>query len=208
MRFLLSWGLPEQNQDGSPLTDLEGFRIYKMKYDPIEECPECRDTSVLLEDVDLDYPRGVTRRGDRFYLWDAELDVGSGYQYRITPYNRKHREGAPAVVRRPMAVPPLSPSTLTATGHDRLVRLAWEPVTEEREGVEWLGYNLYRRQLGEAFPPAPVNNEILSAPSYEDFGLENDRTYIYAVRSVARISGQPVESALSELAEAVPREGF
>ena len=208
MRFLLAWGLPAQNQDGSPLTDLEGFRIYKMKYDPAEDCPECRDTSILLEDVALDYLREVIRRGNRFYYYDTELRTDAGYQYRITPYDRKHREGAPAMVRLPTSVPPLAPATLNATGHDRLVRLNWEPVNEKRPDEEWLGYNLYRRQPGEAFPPAPVNHEPLTAASFEDFGLENDRTYIYAVRSLVRVSGHPVESDLSELVEVLPREGF
>jgi hypothetical protein len=89
-----------------------------------------------------------------------------------------------------------------------LVRLRWQPATESREDSELLGYNLYRREGIEPFPFSPVNREILVEPDFEDFDLENGRTYTYAVRTVVRIMGKTVESALSSTVSATPQPGL
>ena len=208
MQLVLAWDIPKVNQNGTPLTDLKGFKVYKMRYDLGEDCPECRDTSVLLAEIDLDYLQDVIRRGDRLYFWDTELKTDFGYKYTVTPYNRRNREGAPAQVRRPMLTPPLPPDGLTATAHDRLVRLTWEPVLKDRQGEGWLGYNLYRRMPDEAFPPRPLNREPLVNNAFEDFTVQNGTIYVYAVRTVVSIMDHPVESLLSNIAEAIPREGL
>jgi len=208
MRFLLAWDIPKVNQDGTSLTDLQGFNVYKMRYDPAEDCPECRDTSVLLEEIDLDYLRDVIRRGDRLYFWDTELKTGFGYKYTVVPFTRRHRDGAPARVRQPMVPPPLPPTALVATGHDRMVRLAWEPAEENRQGVELIGYNLYRHKPGEAFPPRPLNHNPVTKNAFDDFDVQNGTNYIYSIRAVVSIMDHPVESPLSVSAEVVPREGL
>jgi hypothetical protein len=207
-RFLVSWRPPVRNQDGSESKDLEKFRVYKMRYDLADDCPECRDTSVLLQEVDLDYLRDVRRIGDRLYLWDTELEPGYGYQYRIVPVNSKRREGDSTLLRVPFVTPPQAADGLTAESRDRLVRLRWEPATELREDGELLGYNLFRREGTEPFPFSPVNREVLAEPAFEDFDLENGRTYIYAVRTVVRIAGKTVESALSSSVSATPQPGL
>lgn len=208
MRFLVAWNPPRTNQDGSPLADLEGFRVFKMKYDLAQDCPECRDTSVLLLAVDIEFLREVRRVGDRFHLWDDELEPGFGYQYRIVPYNKKGRDGESARQRVPFVHPPPAPDGLAAESHDRLVRLRWQPAAEARQEVKPLGYNLYRREGDEPFPFSPVNRDVLTDATFEDYDVENGRTYIYAVRTVIRIRGNAVESGLSRTAEATPQPGF
>lgn len=201
LRMLLSWAPPTRNQDGSPLKDLQGYRVYKMEYDPTEDCPECRDTSVLLLEVDLEYLRQARRVNGRLYLWDNDLEAGRGYQYRVVAYTRKGREGAPTQLRRPFFLAPAQPSNLVTTSHDRLVRLSWSPVEAA------VGYNVYRRQPDQPFGPEPINSELLSETGFDDFHLENGRTYIYAVRSVVERLDLRVESPLSASVEAVPRAG-
>jgi hypothetical protein len=203
-RFLLAWTLPSSNQDGSPLTDLQGFKVYRMSYDPAEDCPECRDTSILLQNLDLDYLQGARRSGERLFLWDSALQAGGGYQYRIVPYNRSGREGLGALLRLPYHTPPPPPQSLSATGLDRLVRLSWESVVEKRDGVEFLGYNLYRGEAGSPLQPTPLTRMPLTETSYDDFGLENGTSYLYGMRTVVRIFGQIVESPLSSTVEATP----
>jgi predicted small lipoprotein YifL len=207
LRFLIAWSLPPANQDGTPLTDLQGFQIFKMTYDPLRECPECRDTSTLMATVELDYLRDVRRSGDRFFLWDTGLDPGIGYQYRVVPMTRKGRNGIPALTRRPFLRPPAPPQKLVAVAHDQLVRLTWEPAEETRPDLTQKGYNLYRRAIGETFSPQPVNRDPLVEAEFEDFGLENGKFYFYAVRSVAELSGHRVESPLSGTVEALPKAG-
>lgn len=205
-RFLVSFGIPTKNQDGTPLADLQGFQVYKMKYDPVQDCPECRDTSVLLQSIDLDYLREVRREGDRLMLWDADLDPGFGYQYRVVAVTTQGATGLPAVVRRPFFTPLPAPGVPSATGHDQMVRLQWPPPTPPAQG-KLLGVNLYRRRPDGFFPPAPVNREPLTGESYEDFGLENGQTYEYALRTVVEIDGAQVESRLTVPVPAIPQAG-
>ncbi len=206
-RFLIAFSVPAQNQDGSPLTDLQGFQIYKMKYDPSRDCPECRDTSVLLQSVDLDYLRDVRRDGDRLELWDRDLEAGFGYQYRVDAVNRKGSVGLPAVVKRPYYPPPPAPTGLQATPHDQMAHLQWRPLPAAVPTGKLLGYNLYRRHPGSFFPALPVNHAPVKETLYEDFGLENGLTYDYALRSVVEVSGVQVESPLSEPVTVEPQGG-
>ncbi|HKL48907.1 MAG TPA: fibronectin type III domain-containing protein [Desulfuromonadales bacterium] len=206
-RLLLSWHIPEKNQDGSALTDLARFRIYRMEYDPADECPECRDTSTLRREVDLEYLLDVTRRGSRLYFWDEAVKTGRGYIYRIAPVTEKGREGASAVARRPVVAPPRPPSELAAQGLDKLVRLNWDESPVSAAEVEILGYNVYRAIGDRPFVGSPLNSKILVRPEYEDFGLENGQTYRYAVRTVASKENATVESAFSEIVKVVPRAG-
>lgn len=207
-RFLVSWRPPVRNQDGSELTNLEKFKIYKMRYDLADDCPECRDTSVLLLEVDLDYLRDVSRIGDRIYLWDGELEAGFGYQYRVVPINTRGRDGAQARLRVPFVVPPPPPVRLTAENHDRMVRLRWQPPAEVAAEAERVGFNVYRREGSDAFPLLPVNREIQVEPTFEDYSVENGRTYEYAVRTVVRSLGARVESQLSGTVKATPQPGL
>lgn len=206
-RLLLSWQIPETNQDGSELTDLARFRIYRMEYDPDDECPGCSDTSTLRREVDLEYLRNVTRREGRLYFWDEEVQTGTGYNYRVVPVTEKGREGASAVARRAMIVPPERPSKLSAQGLDQQARLRWDESSSSDAEVEILGYNVYRAVGDQPFVGAPVNSKILASPEYEDFGLENGQTYRYAVRSVTSKENLTVESAFSESVKVIPRAG-
>lgn len=206
-RFLIAFGLPSKNQDGSPLTDLQGFQVYKMKYDPTRDCPECRDTSVLLQSVDLDFLRDVRRTDDRLELWDSGLEPGFGYQYRVVAVNRKGSAGLPAVVRRPYFQPPPAPAGLQATPHDQMAHLQWRPLTAAVSAGKLLGYNIYRRRPGGFFPALPVNHAPAKETLYEDYGLENGTSYDYALRSVVEIAGIEVESSLSAPVTVEPQAG-
>ncbi len=205
-RFQVTWEIPKINQDGSPLTDLQGFRVYKMRYNPGDDCPECRDTSTLLLQVDLDFLKNAERRGDRMTIWDNVLQTGFGYQYRVTPYTQKEREGESAIVRRPFLPPLPGPRWQAASGHDRMARLSWLtpaiPAT-----AELIGYNLYRLAPGEEPTSLPVNSPPLTETRHEDFGLQNDVTYSYSVRVIVRLNQTLVESEASQSIEVTPRAG-
>ncbi len=207
LQLVIAWDIPKTNQDGSPLTNLQGFRIFKMKYDLTEDCPECRDTSVLMQQIDIEYLQQAERLGNRIFIRDAELTPDAGYQYRVVPFNSKGRDGLPARERVPFLTPPPPPRQLRASGHDRLVRLDWQPVNALRQGVELIGYRLYRRFPDEPFGPLPINGEPAAGISFEDFAVENGQDYVYTIRSVVRILDREVESPPSEAAQARPRAG-
>lgn len=205
-RFQVAWDLPKVNQDGSVLTDLQGFRVYKMRYDAADDCPECRDTSTLLLLVDLDFLKNAERRGDRLNIWDNVLQTGFGYQYRVTPYTTKNREGEPAIVRRPFLPAIAGPRWQEVSGHDRMARLLWQ-TPELPAAAELVGYNLYRLAPGEKPTSVPVNSTPLTEARHEDFGLQNDVTYSYSLRVIVRLNQTLVESEASQSIEVTPRIG-
>jgi hypothetical protein len=202
----ISWQIPATNQDGSALEDLQGFNIYKMRYNLADDCPECRDISVLMRQVDLDFLKNAERQGSRLMIWDNDLEAGFGYQYRVTAYTRQHREGEPVVIRYPFLAPIAAPHSLQTSGHDRMVRLSWQP-PDLIDGMRIHGYNLYRRAIGEPSSPFPINSQRISETSFEDFGLANGTTQVYRVRMIVESRGMLLESAASTAAEAIPEEG-
>jgi hypothetical protein len=202
----LAWDIPATNQDGSPLTDLQGFNLFKMRYDPADDCPECRDTSTLLRQIDLEFLKNVERRGNRLIFWDNDLEPGYGYQYRVVAITTRDREGAPAVIRQPFLPPVAAPDGLRASAHDRMARLDWQPVVAPADG-ELLGYNLYRRHNDETLTTLPVNSVPLSETFFEDFGLQNGIGYSYTVRALVRIGNLHLESTASTPVAVTPKAG-
>ncbi|MBE0598918.1 MAG: fibronectin type III domain-containing protein [Desulfuromonadales bacterium] len=203
-RFLLSWGVPDLNQDGTPLTDLAGFRIERLRYDLTEGCPECRDDFQPVVVIDLDYLRDTQRLGDRLLWWDAVPRPGSGYSYRVVPVTVKGRDGAPARQKRPFVAPPSPPQQLVATSHDRQVRLDWQRPEAAADG-QVTGWHVYRWLPTGSVPLVPVTSRPLTDPFFEDLGLENGQTYLYTVTTIVEQHGFSAESLPAETVRAQPR---
>jgi predicted small lipoprotein YifL len=203
-RMVLVWSLPRFNQDGTPLTDLDGFKIMRMEFDPAEDCPNCRDTSELRRQVDLGFLRDVQQFDDRFFLADGDLRVGFGYQYRIIPYNRWGQDGPSVMQRATITALPPAPAAVTADSADGVLTLAWQPPADLPADMELLGYNVYRRRPGRAMSPAPLNRAPVTTLRYADRAFRSGRTYLYAVRAVVRHQGRTVESLLSRAVVATP----
>ncbi|PLX87530.1 MAG: hypothetical protein C0614_03025 [Desulfuromonas sp.] len=195
--LLLSWSQPRSNQDGSELTDLAGFRIYRQSFNPEEDCPDCRDNAPLWRLVELDYLGHTQSRNGRLFLLDNGLEPGLGYSYKVVPFNRWGQDG-PAIERRQtLAVPPPAPAAPKAERQNGGLLLSWQ-AGELPADMELLGYQVYRRRPGRAFSAAPRNQELLTQPHFVDSGFEIDRSYVYAIRTVAQQADQVLESALSD----------
>lgn len=203
-RLLLSWTQPKNNQDGSPLTDLQGFHLYRIEFDPGHDCPECRDPELPRADIDLDFLRGVVQQGERFYFWDDSVRGGIGYRYRIKAVTRSGREGGGSVAARVVQMAPPAPAGLQASGRDRQVRLRWAAPVDLPATTVIAGYNLYRAAGEAPFSPLPLNSKLIVATDYDDFGLENGVTYRYVLRSVVKVGAEAVESAASEEVAVIP----
>lgn len=204
--LLLSWTLPSANQDGSPLPDLRTLHLYRDEFEPADECPECRETSILYRKIDLDYLQQARRLGNRLLLTDEEIQPGRGYRYRLIAVGGSGQEGAPAKLRIIAQSVPAAPQQLVATPLDRQVRLNWAPVTPP-SGTTLIGYNVYRRSPSTAFAEAPANSAPLTATSFDLFGLENGQTYIFGVRALLQIGSHGVESMAAETGPIVPQSG-
>jgi predicted small lipoprotein YifL len=195
--LLLSWSQPRKNQDGSELTDLAGFRVYRQSFDPVDDCPDCRDNATLWRLVELDYLGHAQRRKDHLFLLDNGLEAGLGYSYKVVPFNRWGQDGPSIERRQTLVVPPPAPAAPKAERQNGDLLLSWQAVELPAE-MELLGYQVYRRRPGRAFGAAPRNQELLSQPRFVDSGFESDRSYVYAIRTVVRQVERVLESALSE----------
>lgn len=203
--LLLSWLIPTANQDGSPLTDLAGFKVYKTDYDLAKGCPECRPPQQLLRDIDLDYYRSSHRQSQRILLWDNVVEEDNGYRYLIIPYTASGQFGPGFTIHRPCYAPPLPPAEIAGSGLDQQVRLQWSAAEDSRQGIEWLGYNIYRRSADQYFEAQPLNDAPVAALNYDDFNVSNEGDYSYALRSVVRLGEQVLESQLSPQVAVQPR---
>lgn len=207
-QMLLSWLMPQRNQDGTELTDLAGFKVMRMEFDPDEDCPDCRDTSILLRQVELDYLRDVQRMDGLFFLADPDLEEGRGYQYRIIPYNRWGQDGTPIKERQLLSVVPPAPETVQSKTGDGVLILTWQPPQALATDMQLLGYNIYRRRPGRPFAIAPLNPQPVTETRFEDHVFDSGNTYLYAVRAVVRHQQREVESRLSKAVVATPWTGI
>src|SRR5439155_19206699 len=97
--------------------------------------------------------------------------------------------------------PPEAPQALRAEAGGHAARLTWQPPAKLADGTpvtDPLAYEVLR--AGDlATEPSPIGRTAPGVTSFEDRGLENDRTYYYAVRAI-RAAG-----AASAAGEASPR---
>lgn len=199
--LLLGWDIPKFNQDGSELIKLKRFDIYRIDYEPERGCPECRNPTYLLQQIDADYYRSTSRDSQRIYMWDHFVEPGSGYRYRIVPINHKDQAGNAATIHRPCFTAPLPPENLHVETADRQVTLRWDAAAQRADDTPQsavIGYNIYRCNAGEYFGPRPLNREPLKNTTYVDMNLDNGHTYRYTLRTVTQHGEFVLES------EAIP----
>lgn len=204
--LLLSWQLPEKNLDGSPLKQPPQLDIYRMPYDPKDECPECIDRSTLLASIDPELPTPARRVADRYLFADHKLAVGTGYRYRLVP-RVAGGSGQPVIRRQIYQQPVAAPQQLQGVVRDRSVRLSWQPLVPT-ENETLIGYRVYRRLDGEEPSPAPLNAEPLTETHFEEFSLANGTRYRYRVRALVKRGKQLVEGIASSEVAVTPKAGI
>ena len=196
MLFVLGWTIPEKHEDGSKVEDLTGFRIKRLAYDAAQGCPTCRDPQTEVAEIELKYPDPAQRIGKRLYWRDLDIRTGTGYRYAIVPLTIGGHETPAAKVHLAAMQPPPSPTNLQAEAGDARVSLQWQ-APELPEGMELVGYNLYRRYAKRAFPIIPVNQKPLQETHLLDRGLDNGKAYEYRVSALVRAGEQRLESMAS-----------
>ncbi|MBR5998616.1 MAG: hypothetical protein IK027_05875 [Deltaproteobacteria bacterium] len=190
---LVSWNVPKTREDGEPLTDLQGFDLYRDSFEPASGCVECAASELPLRDVDLEYLEGVTREEDRLTFRDMPPVADTGYRYRIVSVAASGRSDAASVDLVFAAAPPV-PGKPTVERRTEGLWLRWTPLAEQQRTADFVGYNIYRRKAGEAVPSAPINDEICLDSAFMDRTVTTG-AYEYTVRSVWRVNNRRVESA-------------
>ncbi|HEY5673658.1 MAG TPA: hypothetical protein VIR78_08135 [Malonomonas sp.] len=202
--LLLSWQLPTGNLDGSALKTPPTLDVYRMTFEPENDCPECFDRSTLLARIAADLPAPAIKVGDRYLLLDRQVQDGVGYQYKLVPRDSDDLSGPAVILRQVFSNPVPAPQQPVVIPRDRAVTLKWQSTALGADD-KLLGYQIYRQVSGEARSPYPLNPHPLQETVFEDFSLENGRSYSYWIRTLVERQQQTVEGIASAELIAVPQ---
>jgi fibronectin type 3 domain-containing protein len=185
-RLLLEWSLPKENTDKSPLTDLAELKILRSEGSLIAgECRGCGEKSEVISEIKV---TSQEVKGGKMSIWVEDQEARKVYVYQVVSTNRR---GYPSAPSNPVSVfwdyPPQAPKMVQGEAGDKRVDLFWEPAGSAT------GYNIYRREEGGVFSLKPLNREPLAATRYIDLNVENERRYVYSVRTVRRVVKTDVE---------------
>lgn len=180
--IFLSWMRPTRNEDGTTLTNLKGFTIFRQ----IEGA-----LAYPIAFVEADRPGNAEVR-DGLYIFQDQGKVGEElrtyqrYTYWVVAQNIHGKLSRPSKEVALDFVPPASPPHgLTAEGADGFVRLKWQPPKTRIDGKpldRQPTYTIYRRRGEE--PWRLIHPEPLATLSYVDLDVVNGVTYHYTVRAV------------------------
>jgi predicted small lipoprotein YifL len=193
VRFQVSWSAPSRQVSGNRLQDLAGFILLRHTVlPPDQDCEECPTAYTQLARIDLEYPQGVQRIGNRFLYEDYDLRRGKSYRYKVRSFNSEGVESKDSNKVSHTALTPPQPPTVEALPSPDGVVLAFVSPPPAEGTLQ--GYNIYRSKPGEEMPRAPMNRTPVSGKTYEDRGVMIGNRYSYTVTSVAIIKGETVES--------------
>jgi fibronectin type 3 domain-containing protein len=164
-----------------------------------DQCVGCGEKAKPVYEMKLE-GKGE-EKGKKLSIPIEDQEPGKVYVYQIISINRRGHLGAPS---NPVWVywdTPLNPPKwVKAEPGDKRVDLSWEPV----EGAS--GYNVYRRGEGESFSSSPLNRGPLLETHFTDLSVENEKRYIYSVRTLRRVIKTDVEGRGSQEVAATPTD--
>jgi predicted small lipoprotein YifL len=200
-RFLLCWSRPGKEEWGGSLENLAGYQVFRRDVlPPDQDCEECPNAYRQLKLVDPEYLQDVLQFGSRYCMFDSDLLDAKTYQYKVVSFEK---EGATSkgsnLARRTKLVPPQPPVLSTMKTPESVV-LQWKTPTAI-PGESLAGFSVYRKQANEVMPLTPIALLKADSTSFADPAMEHGVLYIYAVRTMAEIGPDLVESDLSNLVE-------
>lgn len=205
--LVITWPIPTQNTDGSPLKNLVGFRVQKADVLTRGFCPTCPETFQETQWIELKGPEvpDLIIGPDQVQWTLNRLEPGHTYLFKVSPVAKGEAAGNPSkTLRITWDLPLKAPADLQAKPKGQGFLVSWAPVDTLIDGspagaVE--GYSLYRRIAKGAW--IKVNPQPLRENSYFDDELQEGVTYTYQVKALRKIDGQILESEGSEPKEVV-----
>jgi hypothetical protein len=215
----LAWTVPQRRADNTRLTDPGTARVFRA-----EDAGQGEPRAALLVDdrvagytevatVRLADPPSPLVRGHRVTLTDRRsLTQGRRYTYVVVTADAQGRTSAPSPRVTLMFVPaPEPPADFRVEPGDREARLSWRRSARLSDGSAVSGplvYEILRAPSADA-PLVPITRTEPDATAATDRGLENDRTYHYAVRAIRQegataIEGEPTASVAVTPADVTP----
>jgi hypothetical protein len=206
-RIELEWSVPRRRLDGSRLVDPGQARVFRAE-DAGTADPK---PALLVKDRIAGYTEVASIRladppsplvtGGRTRFPDQQgLTVGRRYTYVVATTDSQGRTSAPSPrLTLSFLATPEPPTGLRGEPGERQVRLAWNPPERLSDGSAVdapLVYEILRSAAADA-PLTAVSRTEPGATSTVDGGLENDRTYHYAVRAIRQEGETAAEGATS-----------
>jgi predicted small lipoprotein YifL len=199
----LSFVLPSKDLAGRDFSGLSGVTIIKRDEaaGQVPGCSSCTTDFAPFRKLNLDLlPSGIQRYGNLLVLLDGAVQTGRAYTYRVSAVTADNQDGALSVPVSAVMVPTPHPPVLQVVSQPTEIQLEFTGVSPGEGTIA--GYNLYRTLKGEPFPLQPLNREPVTSNRFVDAGLERGTSYVYAVRTVVRLSsGGRVEGGLSNEVE-------
>jgi len=212
----LSWTNPARRVDGTPLRDLTLARVFR-----VDDAGGGEPKAAMQVDgriagyteiaaVSLDAPAPTLVAGHRVTLTDGrELTYGRRYTYVVVTADARRRTSPPSRrVSVTYIAAPEPPTSVTARPGEREAHLAWQPPARFVDGSVAAGplaYEVLRAPAADA-ELTPVATAAPGELALTDRGLENERTYAYAVRAVRTEGGTTAYSAPSARVAVTPRK--
>ncbi len=219
---LLTVSAPTQNTDGSRVTSL-GFVELWRRIEPPTAAAAPLGQELFFEGAEKimmipgDQVTGL-KHGNSLVLTDGltlpdRAQIYSRlFRYAVRFLNRKKQNAGLSnqAVIVPVPIPP-APGVLAAEVTQDFIRLKWTAPAENMDGStppRIAGYNIYRSENPNSFPPAPLNQGPVLKPEYEDRSFEFDHTYYYSVSVVGSVENPYAESRASPPLQVAPRDTF
>ncbi|MBI3008106.1 MAG: fibronectin type III domain-containing protein [Candidatus Omnitrophica bacterium] len=191
----LSWTAPTINQDGSTLTDLAGYNVYRSISSEGTFTKINTSTVTVLSFQDTGRTNGTT-----YYYKVTAIDTA-------TTANESNFSGVVSATPqvRGSAASPAVPANPAAIGRNTIVDLNWTTPSVNQDGsplTDLAGYNIYRR-TGSSGVYEKINSSVNTAATFQDTSRTNGTTYFYKITAVDTGSN---ESNFSAEASATPGE--
>ena len=153
-------------------------------------------------------PAPATIAAERMSVVDrATLTPGRRYTYVVLAEDAHGRVSVPSSrVSATLIAAPAAPADVRAVAGDREVRLEWRPPAQLRDGsapAEPLAYEVLRTPSADA-PLEVITATAPGATSFVDRGVENERSYLYAVRALRTARDTLARGPLSDRVAASP----
>ncbi|MEW6187775.1 MAG: fibronectin type III domain-containing protein [Thermodesulfobacteriota bacterium] len=200
--LLVSWAIPRENTDGSPLTDLKGFYLSKGQWPTKDYCPTC--PAQFQETLWID-PKGpeqpdIRIDADQVQLTFEDLKSGTTYFFQVKAVNKKETAGQSSKTLRLSWEAPFQPPTDLQVKQDpKGLVISWKPSSVLIDGTASetpAGYLLERKL--EKGPWQRVGEPPLTTTTYTDGELQEKTAYAYRVKALRRVQDTLLESEASE----------
>jgi hypothetical protein len=205
--LILTWPIPKENTDNSPLTDLKGFSFLKGEWPTKDFCPTCPEQFQETHWIDLKGPElpDIRVEPDQIQVTLEKLKPGNTYLFQVTAVTKKEATSKPSkTLSLAWDLPLKPPSELQMKLDQKGLLISWLPSSSLLDGSvpEGLaGYTLERKM--EKGPWNKVNTQPIEKTAYLDSELQEGVTYGYRVKALRKVSGNLLESEGSEEKEIV-----